>query len=282
MPFRRCLLAATMLLAVALPAAAQDKLPPLRTAVDGTFAPHAFPTLDGGVQGFNIDLFRAIAKQMHREITIDSTSFSGLIPAMDAGRYDFIAAPVTVTPQRAENMLFTEGYLWTEFQFGIRKGSKPITSLDDLKGKVITLNKGSAYETWARANADKYGFTWQGFDTNTDAISAVLAGRAYANLSGNTGIKYAATKNPLFVADYVLKDTRAQWAAPFRKDEVALRDQVEMALECLKLDGTVVKLSEKWFGGTPAPDDLERVVEPGFGVPGMPGYDPTPHTPKCS
>jgi polar amino acid transport system substrate-binding protein len=61
-----------------------------------------------------------------------------------------------------------------------------------------------------------------------------------------------------------------------------MRNALENAIECLKLDGTIVKLSEKWFGGTPAPDDLERVVEPGYGVPDMPGYDPTPHTPHCS
>ena len=278
---RRIVMAAAFsALAAAGPAAAQDK--PLRTAVDGTFAPHSFPTLDGGVQGFNIDLFREVARRMHRDITIDSASFSGLIPALNAGRYDFIAAPVTVTKERAENLLFTEGYLWTELQFGIRKGSAPITGLGDLKGRVISVNKGSIYDAWARDNAEKYGFTSQAYESNSDAIQAVVSGRAYANLAGNTALKYAATKNPQFVADFVLKDTRAQWAAPFRKDDVQGRNAVENILECMKLDGTIVKMSEKWFGGTPAADDLERVVQPGYGVPDMPGYDPTPHEPHCN
>jgi polar amino acid transport system substrate-binding protein len=48
------------------PAEAQEKLPPLRTGVDGTFAPHAFPKLGGGIQGFNVDLFTEIAKRMCR------------------------------------------------------------------------------------------------------------------------------------------------------------------------------------------------------------------------
>src|SRR5216684_8438954 len=99
------------------PALAQDKLPPLRTGVDGTFAPHAMPKLGGGLEGFQIDLFTEVAKRMKREITIDSTSFSTLIPGMLSGRYDFIAAPTTVTKERAENMLFTAGYLWTAYQF---------------------------------------------------------------------------------------------------------------------------------------------------------------------
>ncbi len=271
---------ALVLCLLALPALA-DEPAPLRTAVDGTFAPHAMPKLGGGVEGFNVDLFTEVARRMGRPITIDSASFSGLIPAMNAGRYDFLAAPVTVTKERAENMIFAQGYLWTEYQFGIRKGSAPIKSWEDLKGKVVTVNKGTPYEQLARQKAAEIGFEVQAYDTNADAIQAVLSGRAYANLAGNTVIRYAATKNPNFVADLELKDTRAEWAAPFRKDEVALRNQIQDVLSCMKKDGTIAKLSEKWFGTKPAPDDLEVVVEPGYGVPGMPGYDPTPHELHC-
>jgi len=49
----------------------------------------------------------------------------------------------------------------------------------------------------------------------------------------------------------------------------------------MKKDGTIAKLSEKWFGRKPAPDDLEVVITPGYGPPGMPGYDPTPHELHC-
>lgn len=274
---RRAMLLACLLAGTAW---AQDAAP-LRTAVDGTFAPFAFPSMSGGVQGFSVDLFTEVARRMHRPITIDSASYSGLIPALDAGRYDFLAAPTTVTKERAENLLFASGYMWTAFQFGIKKGTPPITSLEDLRGKVITVNKGSAYDAWAAANAAKYGFTSQAYDTQSDAVQAVLAGRAVANLAGNAVIRYAATKLPQFQPDFVIKETRAAWATPFRKDEVALRNQIQDTMSCMKRDGTLAKLSEKWFGVPPAADDLERVVEPGYGVPGMPGYDPTPHELNC-
>jgi polar amino acid transport system substrate-binding protein len=260
---------------------AQDG-PPLRSAVDGTFAPFAFPSLSGGVQGFSIDLFTEVARRLHRPITFDSASYSGLIPALDAGRYDFLAAPTTVTKERAENLLFASGYMWTAFQFGIKKGTAPIASLQDLRGKVITVNKGSAYDAWAAANAATYGFVSQAYDSQSDAVQAVLAGRAAANLGGNAVIRYAATKLPQFQPDFVIKETRAQWAAPFRKDEAALRNQVQDAMSCMKRDGSLAKLSEKWFGVPPAADDLERVIEPGYGVPGMPGYDPAPHELNCT
>jgi polar amino acid transport system substrate-binding protein len=149
MTMRRPLLAVVLAL-LASAAQAQTTLPPFRTGVDGTYAPHAMPKLGGGVEGFQVDLFNEVAKRMHRGITIDSASFSTLVPALQAGRYDFLAAPTTVTPERAEMLLFTQGYIWTAFQFGIRKGSAPLKSWDDLKGKVVSVNKGTPYEILAK------------------------------------------------------------------------------------------------------------------------------------
>jgi polar amino acid transport system substrate-binding protein len=278
---RRFTALALATLLAASPAFAQDKKPPLRTGVDGTFAPHAMPKLGGGVEGFQIDVFTEVAKRMKRDITIDAVSFSTLIPGMQAGRYDFIAAPTTVTKERAENMLFTAGYLWTAFQFGIKKGSAPIKDWADLKGKAVAVNKGTPYEKLAKAEGEKHGFTVQVYDTQPDAVQAVLSGRAYATLGGNTVIVYAASKNPQFVADLELKETRAHWAAPVPKDNPKLRAELQDALDCMKKDGTMAKFYEKWFNKKPAPDDLSVVVTPGYGVPGMPGYDPTPHELKC-
>jgi polar amino acid transport system substrate-binding protein len=255
--------------------------PPLRCAVDGTFAPHAFPKLDGGVQGFQIDLFQEVAKRLGRSITIDSASFSGLIPALNAGRYDFLCAPTTVTPERAANLLFTEGYLWTELQFGIRRGTPPIRSEEDLRGKTISVNKGTPYEQWVTRNAERLDLKLLAFDSQADAVQAVLQGRAQANLSGNTVVKYSASRTPQYVADYVLPDTRMHWATPFRQDSRAMRNQVENVIECMKLDGTIARLSERWFGDAPKADDAERIVFPGFGPPGLPGYDAIPRRPVC-
>jgi polar amino acid transport system substrate-binding protein len=178
-------------------------------------------------------------------------------------------------------MLFTSGYLWTSYQFGIKKGSAPIKGWEDLKGKAVAVNKGTPYETLSKAMGEKYGFTVQAYDTQPDAVQAVLSGRAYATLVGNTSIVYAASKNPMIVADLELKETRAAWAAPVPKDNPKLRAELQDALDCMKKDGTLAKLSEKWFGKKPDADDLAVVITPGYGVPGMPGYDPTPHELKC-
>lgn len=277
---RRLIAAALLSVAAAAPAFAQGQ-PPLRCGVDGTFAPHAFPNLQGGVQGFQIDLFREVARRMGREIVIDSAAFSGLIPALNAGRYDFLCAPTTVTPERAQALLFTEGYLWTELQFGIRRGTPPIRSEEDLRGKTISVNKGTPYEQWVNNNRERLNLTLLAFDSQADAAQAVIQGRAYANLSGNTVVRYSASRTPQYVADFVLPGTRFHWGTPFRLDSGAMRNQVEDIITCMKRDGTVARLSERWFGAAPGPDQAERIEFPGYGPPGLPGFDPTPQNPTC-
>src|SRR5207253_6161605 len=197
---------------------AAKELPPLRTAVDGTFAPHAFPSLSGGYQGFNVDLANEIGKRLKRKIVLDAAQFSGLVPALQAGTYDFLSAPTTVTKERAESMLFTEGYLNTDFQFLIKKGAPKVAKLEDLKGKTISVNKGSAYDSWARDLEGKIGWTVESFGTQTDAVQAVLVGRADANVAGNTVIAWAVKNNPQLELSY-LSSTGLVWAAPLRSEE---------------------------------------------------------------
>ncbi|MGC1441535.1 MAG: transporter substrate-binding domain-containing protein, partial [Burkholderiaceae bacterium] len=240
-----------------------------------------FPDLAGGVQGFNIDLINAIGKKLGKKIDITSTQWSGILPGLQAGTYDFVGAPTTVTKERTENLLFTEGYLNTDFQFVVKKGAPAVTKIEDFKDKVISVNKGSAYDKWARAEAGKIGWKVQSFGTQSDAIQAVMSGRAFANVAGNTVSAWAAKQNPNLQLSYVYS-TGKVFAAPTRKDTPEVRVMLENAIECLKLDGTMASLHEKWFGFKPAPGSAAVTVYPGYGVPGMAGYDPKEHEPKCS
>ncbi len=250
-------------------------------ALDGTFAPHAMPTMDGGVQGFNVDLANAIGKELGAKMDITAAQFSGLIPGMQAGTYDFLVAPVTVSKERAENLLFTEPYLDTDFQFVVKKGTPDVKSLDEFKGKVIAVNKGSNYDEWARGLADKIGWKVESYGTNTDALQAVLSGRAFANVAGNTVSAWAVKKQPSLQLSYLYK-TGNYFSMPFRKGDVKLRDKVENAIECLKQKGVISDLAVKWFGVKPTADDAAVTIYPGYGIPNMPGYEDLKHTPSCS
>lgn len=253
---------------------------PLKVALDGTFAPHAMPKLSGGIEGFNVDFAHEIGKRLGRKMDITAAQWSGLLPGMQAGTYDFLVAPTTVTEERTKTILFSEGYLNTDFQFVIKKGSNQITNLKDLKGKTISVNKGSAYDRWARKLASEIGWKVESYGTNTDAVQAVVAGRAYANVAGNTVIAWAAKKNPAIELSY-RHSTGKVFAVPFRKDDVAMRNKVESAIECMKLDGTLAKLSVKWFGVKPSPGDAAVTVSEGYGVPGMAGHQSGAHPLNC-
>ncbi|HEY8567384.1 MAG TPA: transporter substrate-binding domain-containing protein [Beijerinckiaceae bacterium] len=254
---------------------------PLKTAVDGTFAPHAFPNLQGGTQGFNVDLAQEIGKKLKREVTVDSAQFSGLLPALQAGTYDFIIAPVTVTKERAEGYLFPEGYLNTDFQFLVKRDAPEIGKLEELKDKVVTVNRGSAYDSWARGLESQVGWKVESFGTQSDAVQAVLSGRAFANITGNTVAAWGVKQNPQLKLSY-LHSTGLVWSAAVRKDRTDMRAQLENAIECLKTDGTIAKLHEKWFGLAPRAGAAAVTVFPGTGVPDMPGYDATPRQASCS
>ncbi|MEM1160841.1 MAG: transporter substrate-binding domain-containing protein [Pseudomonadota bacterium] len=270
-------------LAVALilsaPALAETKT--FNVALDGTFAPHAMPSLSGGVEGFNVDLANEIGTRMGAEMNIVATQFSGILPALAAGTYDFVVAPVTITKERAENLLFSEGYLNTDFQFVIAADAADITDLDDLEGQVIAVNKGSVYDNWARGLAEEIGWTVESYGTNSDAVQAVVSGRAFANVAGNTVSAWAAKQNPAIKLSY-LHSTGLVWGMPFRKGDEDLRAEVEAIIECMKIDGTIAALSEKWFGTAPAEGSAAVTPVAGFGQPGFNGYSDNGHTPACN
>lgn len=255
--------------------------PTLVVAADVGFAPHAMALPDGTTEGFNVDLAAEIAKRLGRPgYEIVDSEWSGMFAGLNAKKFEFVVAPMTATPERAEMVLFTEGYLDTDFTFLISKRSPEITSLEELRGKTIAVNNGTAYDTWANDNKAKYGFEVQRYGKNADAIQAVLTRRAFANLAAHSVVSWAATKNPLVKTSYTVRSGRA-FAMAFRKDDAANRDRVEEILECMKTDGTLARIHEKWLGEAPAPDSAAATVYDGYGIEGFPGFDPTPHTASC-
>ena len=258
-------------------AAAKDKY---TVALDGTFAPHAMPKLGGGIEGFNVDLANIIGERLGVEMDIVATQWSGILPGLQAGTYDFVVAPTTITEERAGNMLFTEGYLNTDFQFVVANNSPDVTSMDGFKDKVIAVNKGSAYDRWARGLEGDIGWVVESYGTNTDAVQAVISGRAFANVAGNTVSAFAVNKNPNIKLSY-LHSTGKVWGMPFRKDDAELRGTVEKVIECMKIDGTIAGLHEKWFGVAPAAGSAAVTPLSGFGQPGYDGHESNGHIPSC-
>ncbi len=154
-------------------------------------------------------------------------------------------------------------------------------NMADLKGKVLAVNRGTISDTWATENAAKYGFEVQRYDNFPDSVQAVITRRAFAALNEIPTANFAATQNPQIEVGFA-EYTGRNFGFALRLESVAFRNQVEEAIECMKLDGWLVKNYEKWFK-QPAPNDPGlKTVFPGWGPPGLKGHDPTPHTPKCN
>ncbi|MBM7070184.1 transporter substrate-binding domain-containing protein [Actibacterium sp. 188UL27-1] len=271
--------AVAALLSLGGAALAQDKT--YTVALDGTFAPHAMPSLSGGVEGFNVDLANEIGERLGVKMDIVATQFSGILPGLAAGTYDFVVAPTTITEERAENILFSEGYLNTDFGFVVKAGTEEITDLAQFKDKIIAVNKGSVYDSWATDLTEEIGWTVESYGTNTDAVQAVISGRAFANVAGNTVSAWAVKQNAQLEMSYV-HTTGLVWGMPFRTGDEELRASVEKVIECMKLDGTMATMSIKWFGAEPAPGSAALTPLPGFGEPDFKGYVESDHTPGCA
>jgi len=243
--------------------------------------PYIIANPDGTITGFNVDLATEVAKRLGRPgIKVVDQQFSALFAGLEAKKYEFIVAPVTLTQQRSEAMPFIEGFIATDLQFLTRKGAPAITSLEDLRGKSVAVNNGSAQEQYLEANREKYGFTINKYGKNADAFQAVLSGRDDAAMSGDGNVMYAAAQNPQFAASMRVPTGNVfSWA--FRKDDTATRNKIEAMMECMKLDGTVAKVYAKWFGGAPNPASPSATVYAGYGQPGKGGFVADYHMPDC-
>ena len=271
---RRIFLALLAALALAAPASAQVTQPneKLKLAMDVGFAPFAYRDAKGATVGFTVDFANEIGKRLGRPgVEIIDQPYAGIFAGLFAKRYDFIIAPTNITEERAKQMLFSEPYMATGLGFLIRTKDQMVV-LEDLKGKVVSVNSGSISDTWATENSPKLGFEVQRYAKNADAVQAVGAGRAFVNVADVPVTEYIAKlQAKQFKIGYILYNGRS-FGIPFRPDDVAFRNKVEQVVEQMKADGALVKIYKKWFGKEPAEGTAMTTVYEGFGAPGFEGY----------
>jgi polar amino acid transport system substrate-binding protein len=262
---------------LARPAAAAETT--LRAGVVADMPPFVETDSAGQLTGFSVALFRAIAAEMKRDITFTVGTLPQLVEGLDAGKLDVLPGPIPATPERASEMLFIEGYVWTEYQFGSRPG-EVVAGLDNLRGKRLAVEADSEYAGWAERQAAKLGFTMVPEPNLAAVFEAVRHGQADASLSGSASLRAAATAGGL-QAGLSLAETKAHDSPAVAETNVELRDEIEDALRCLKQNGAVARLSHQWLHTDAGPEDLENMVIPGYGVPDLAGFDPKPRKSHC-
>lgn len=248
---------------------------PLKVGTDIGFAPFTMAQPNGKPIGYTLDLADALAKRLGRpRAEIVDVQFSALFPGLFSGSYEFVISPLGITRERAEQVLFTEGYLQSGLGFMTKQSAAPINGLEDLKGRTVSITRGTSTEIWMRDQkaAEKYGFTIQTYDGAAEAAQAAASGRVDVYVNDLPGVQYSATQIPNMKFAYGFLQDR-NYGLAFRPEDTKLRNQVERALECMKIDGSLVEIHKKWLGSAPDPKSSALVVYPGYGAPGFKGYE---------
>jgi len=219
----------------------------LKIGVEGTYPPFGYRGAKNELEGFDVDVARAIAGKLGVKPEFVTTEWSAIIAGLQAGKFDIIVNQVAATPQRKQALDFSTPYVYSAAQLIQRKDDKrEFKSLEDLKGHKLGVSLGSNYNDLAKAVAGVEVKTYPGApeylrDLASQRIDAALNDRLMVNYL----IK---TANLPLRPGAVVPGASTEVAIPFRKDNPKFAQAIDKALEDLRRDGTLVKLSNKWFG----------------------------------
>ena len=210
----------------------------LKVGTEPTFAPFEFQE-KGSKEfvGFDMDLIRAIGKQLNMKVEVQNMGFDALIPALNAGNIDVAAAGMSITPDRQKAVDMSDPYYVSGLTIVVNKDNNSIKGLKDLEGKGIAVQIGT---TGADKAAKVKGSKVKTFNTNAEVFLELK----------NKGVDAVIIDKP--VAEYYLvkggKDTAKLVGETSIKKNSKLTPQINKALSDLKKNGEYDKIYEKWFG----------------------------------
>jgi len=242
---KKSLAITALALAVTFSAAQSETL---NVGMSGGYFPFTFVKLDE-LQGFEVDFINAIATETGDEVNFVTMSFSGLIGALEAGRIDTIANQITITPEREAKFAFSQPYVFDGAQVVVKAGNEEtITSVEDLSGKTVAVNLGSNFEQLLNDLPNGEEIDIRTYESNIAQDTAL--GRVDAFVMDRVSSAQLIAESPLPLALAGKPFSEIRNALPFRDDDegVALRSRIDAAISTLKENGTLTKISNKWFG----------------------------------
>jgi octopine/nopaline transport system substrate-binding protein len=266
-------IAAAFMTIISAPLAlAADAPKTITIATEGAYAPWNFTTADGKLDGLEIDLANDLCARMKIKCTIIAQNWDGLIPSLTVGKFDVIMASMFITPKRLETIDFTQPYAVDPSGFAIAKNSdlgklgisKEKFKLEDeptamaaieklkplLKGKVVGVQSGTTNLEFLKKY---FGDTVQirEYKTTEQHDLDLAAGRVDAIFAQQTAL--AATLAKPEFADYTIAGPGfvggvfgLGTGAGLRKEDKALKDMFNTAIDAAIADGTTKRISEKW------------------------------------
>ncbi|MFW3898789.1 cystine ABC transporter substrate-binding protein [Pseudomonas putida CSV86] len=220
----------------------------INVGLEGTYPPFSFVDENGKLTGFEVELSEALAKELGVKAKVQPTKWDGILAALESKRLDVVVNQVTISDERKKKYDFSEPYTVSGIQALILKKKAAdlnINAAADLAGKKVGVGLGTNYEQWVKqavpqADVRTYEDDPSKFaDLRNGRIDAILIDRLAA-------LEYAQKAKDTELAGAAF--SRLESGVALRKGEPELLEAINKALDKLRADGTLAKLSEKYFG----------------------------------
>ncbi|AGG07492.1 basic amino acid ABC transporter substrate-binding protein [Dehalococcoides mccartyi] len=216
----------------------------ITVVTDATWAPFEYVNEQThAIEGFDIDLMKAIAEKANLEVTFQNVAWDALLAGMATGQYKVAISSITILPDRLEKWLFSEPYFNAGQMVCVQKTNTTILSHDDLTGKRVAAQTGTTgfFEAQKIANAtvksyDEIGLAFQ--DLINGQIDAVICDNPVA-------IDYV-NANPDKLKKVGTAFTDEYYGISVAKGQTEILARINLGLAAVIADGTLDQLIAKW------------------------------------
>ena len=251
------LFAVVSLAVLALGGAAAQAGDKITIATEGAYKPFNFVADDGSLQGFDVDIAKALCAKMQADCVIVKQDWDGMIPGLLAKKFDAVVASMAITDERKQKIDFSRKYYNTPAVIVARKDMQMETEANGnptpaaLKGLKIGLQRSTVYENYARAHFP--GAEIVVYDSADNANLDLFNGRLDARLDDILALKDGVltadggADYKIFGQGYVGDELGEGIGVGLRKEDTRLRDAFSKAIEEIRADGTYKKINDKYF-----------------------------------
>ena len=221
----------------------------LHMATNASFPPYEMTTDDGGYEGIDVEIATKIAEKLGLTLVVDDMEFSSVITSVQSGKEDMAMAGLTVSEERKQNVDFTDSYA-PGVQVIIVTDDSPVATVDDLANvSLIGCQEGTTGYIYCSDTVENGGYGEDhvvAYPNGATAVQALLDGKVDAVVIDNEPAKaYVAANEGIHIleTEYVTED----YAIGVNKENPALREAINTALNELIADGTVQEIIDKYI-----------------------------------
>lgn len=204
-------------------------------------------------EGFDIDVVNEIADRLELEVEIRDTPFDTIFRDLQQGRFDLVASATTITPEREQQVAFSEPYFSADQSLMVKEGSE-IETAADLGGQTVGAQSGTTGLEYARSETD--AATVRNFPEITPAFNALQNEQVDAVINDFAISKDAEdTYDDLVVVERL--ETDESYGLAMQQEATNLQEAVNQALEEMFEDGTYADIYRRWLDDDP-PEQFQR------------------------